>query len=135
MRRREGQRRVTTLATLSGALGSGRGVRWRVWGDGCRGWRDILVQDGVLEAVPILLGAAIGHTSVLRDPPRVTGAAIGHAAVLGALPVQAVHSRVLLVRHILVCVLIGRESVGALRWRVWRHLPCRRGRQRGMERV
>ena len=134
MRRREGRRRATRLATLA-ALGSGRSVRRRVWGSGCEGWRNILGHDGVLEAVPILLGAAIDHATVLRERPRVTGTAIGHAAVLGALPVHAVHSCVLLVRHVLLCVLIGRESVGTLRRRIRRHFPCRRERQRGVERV
>jgi hypothetical protein len=136
MQRREGRRLVTRLTALAelAALGSERGVRRRVWGGGGGGGeRDILGQDGVLEAVPILLGAAIGHAAVLRERPRVTGTAIGHAAVLGALPVHAVHAGVLLVRHVLLCVLIGGESVGTLRRHVRRHLPCRGGRQRGME--
>jgi len=137
MRRREGGRLVTRLTALAelAALGSGRGVRRRGWGGGGGGERDILGQDGVLEAVPILLGAAIGHAAVLRERPRVTGTAIGHAAVLGALPVHAVHAGVLLVRHVLLCVLIGGKSVGTLRRHVRRHLPCHRGRQRGIERM
>jgi len=100
-----------------------------------RGGRDILGQDGVLEAIPILLGTASSHATVLRDPPRVMGAPIGHAAVLRALLVHAVLSYVLLVRDVLLGILIGRESVGMRRQRVRGYLPCRGGRQRGRERV
>jgi len=102
----------------SGALGSGRGVRRRVWGAGGGGRRDILGQDGVLEAIPILLGTPIGHATVLR-----------------ALLVHTVLSYVLLVRDVLLGILIGRESVGMRRQRVRGYLPCRGGRQRGRERV
>jgi len=94
-----------------------------VWGSGCEGWRNILGHDGVLEAVPILLGAAIGHATVLHDPHRVTSAAIGHATVLDVLPVC----------NVLLCILIGLERVGMPRRRVRRHLRCHGVRQRGVE--
>ncbi len=125
MRRREGRRLVTTRAALAARIGSGRSVRRRVWGSGCEGWRNILGHDGVLEAVPILLGAAIGHATVLHDPPRVTSAAIGHATVLLCIPpVCNVLLCILPVCNVLLCILIGLERVGMPRRRVRRHLRC-----------
>jgi len=128
----------------SGALGSGRSVRRRVWGSGCEGWRNILGHDGVLEAVPILLGAAIGHATVLHDPHRVTSAAIGHATVLLCIPpvcnvllcIPPVCNVLLCIPpvcNVLLCILIGLERVGMPRRRVRRHLRCHGVRQRGVE--
>ncbi len=118
-----------------GALGSGRGVRRRVWGAGGGGRRDILGQDGVLEAIPILLGTAIGDATVRCGPPGVTGAAIGDATVRGVLPLCAVPLCILPVCHVILCVLVGLERVGMPRRRVRRHLWRHGVRQRGLERV
>ncbi len=105
-----------------------------MWGVGGGGRRDILGQDGVLEAIPILLGTAIGDATVRCGPPGVTGTAIGDAAVRGVLPLCAVPLCILPVCHIILRVLVGLEGVGMPR-RVRCHLWCHGVRQRGLERV
>jgi len=115
-------------------VGVGRGSHILGEGNSREGRGDILGHNGVLEAIAILLGAAIarGPATVGGGPDGVRGAAIarGPAPVRGALAVQAVLSSVVVIRAVLVGVLGGRARVGMGWWRVRRQRGCQGGAAR-----